>query len=161
MKKIPAFSKSAKKFVTLLEQHGFTFDRVNTKGMCFYTHPAHQEWGVSQSMSDHDLHIQTRNLQRLLGVRTDRDRSKRDAVRVKERQAREREQAAAEYARLEAGRAVLIAERDDYCVRFGAASVTEANRIVAQIEATERQMQYWAGLMTESPRSEGHAKHRA
>lgn len=158
---VPVFNKSAKRFVSALEETGYVFDRVNSKGISFYIHPVHAEQRVSQSMTDHDLHIQTRKLHRTLGVLTDRDRSKRDAVRVKDRQAKEREQAAAEYARLEAERAVLVAERDDYCRRFGAQSVTEANRIVAQIETTERQMKYWAGLMTETPRGEGHARHRA
>lgn len=158
---VPTFNKSAKKLVTMLESAGFRFDRVNSKGICFYTHDAHPEQRVSPTMSDTVLHQSSRHLQRLLGVQTDRDRSKRDAARVKDRQAKEREQAAAEYARLEAERVVLVAERDDYCRRFGAESVAEANRIVAQIETTDRQMKYWSGLMTETPRGEGHARHRA
>ena len=158
---VPTFNKSAKKLVALLEDAGFRFDRINSRNVCFYTHASYPEQRVIPRMTDNELHVGARNLQRLLGVQTDRDRSKRDAARVKDRQAKEREQAAAEYARLEAERAVLIAERDDYCRRFGAQSVTEANRIVAQIETTDRQMKYWAGLMTESPRPAGHAQHRA
>jgi hypothetical protein len=159
---MPSFNKSARKFVALLEDAGFEFDRVNSKGICFYTHPSHTEQRVNPVMTDHVLHNETQRLQRLTTGVTDRDRSKRDAVRVKGRQAKDREQAAAEYARLEAERAVLVAERDDYCARLGTSTVADANAIVAQIEATERQMKYWAGLMTETPSTrENHAKHRA
>lgn len=160
-KVVPAYGKSAKKLVAMLEDAGFEFDRINNKGVCFFTRPGFPEQRVHGQMTDRELHVNVRNLQRLLGVQTDRDRSKRDAVRVKDRQAREREQAAAEYARLEAERDRLIQERDDYCARFGASTVADANAIVARIEATERQMKYWAGLMTETPKGDGHAKHRA
>ncbi|WP_217181426.1 type II toxin-antitoxin system HicA family toxin [Streptomyces sp. AC495_CC817] len=158
---VPTFNKSAKKLVAMLEEAGFRFDRVNSRNVCFYVHEEYPEQRVIPRMTDKELHIGTRNLQRLLGVQTDRDRSKRDAVRVKDRQAKVREQAAAEYARLEQERAFLVAERDDYCRRFGATSVAEANRIAAQLEKNDREMKYWAGLMTESPKGEGHARHRA
>lgn len=161
----PAYGKCAKRFVALLEAAGYEFDRVNSKGICFYTHESLPEQRVSARMTEAVLNIETRRLQRLTGVETNGDRSKRDALQVKARQAREREQAAAEYARLEAERGRLVAEREAFAARFGVTTTAEAKAIVEQIERTEREMRYWASLMSETPdtghRGVEHAKHRA
>lgn len=162
---IPTHNKSARKFAELLESSGYAFDRVNSKGICFYTHPSLPEQRVNPRMIDAILLHETRRFQRLIGAETKQDRSKRDAAHVKARAERARCQAAEEYAHAEAERARIVADRDKRLEFFGALTVADMNAIVAQLEKADREMRYWAALMTETPdsghRGVDHAKHRA
>jgi hypothetical protein len=159
---VPTYGKCAKKYVALIESHGYAFDRVNSKGIAFYTHPERPELRVNAGMSDTDEHRSRRAFLKSIGETTDRDRSKRHVDRVKERRAREREEAAVEAARIEAQRDELIVERERVMAAFGAESVAEANAIARQIEKAERELRYWQSLMTETPATgHGGVKHAA
>lgn len=162
---VPTFGKAAKGLVALLCEQGFEVDRVNSKGMVYFRHDTLPEQRVNPRMSDTTAANEIRRFQRLVGMPTKGDLSKRDSATVSARRAKEREQAAAEHARLSEERDRLVAEKEAFAARFGVDTVAEANALVAQIERTEAQMRYWRDLMVETPdtghRGVEHAKHRA
>lgn len=154
--------KAAAELIQFLEANGFEFEHSNTKGVRFYVHPSIGSQSVSPFMNENAARHLHRKVARVLGLPTDLDKSKRDAGKVKDRQAKARAQAAAEFERAEKERDRLVAEREDLIGRFGAKSFAETNAIIAQIEKAEREMRYWQAQMTETPNS-GHAgvKHAA
>lgn len=155
-------SKAAGELIQFLEANGFEFEHANTKGMRFYVHPTLGTQSVSPFMDERTARHLHRKVARALGQQTDLDRSKRDAGKVKDRRAKARAQAAAEFERAEQERDRLVADRDKRLAYFGALTITDMNAIVAQIEKAEREMRYWQAQMTETPNS-GHAgvKHAA
>lgn len=157
--------RPARDLIRFMEANGFVYDHCNTKSMQFFTHPTLETEGVNPYMDEHVARNTQRRLAKALGLVTDRDRSKRHVANVKDRQARARAQAAAEFERAQAERDRIVADRDRRLAYFGALTVADMNAIIAQIEKAEREMRYWQGLMTETPDSGHagvkHATHRA
>lgn len=154
--------RPARDLIRFMEENGFEYEHSNTKGMQFFAHPSLDTEGINPCMDERSARHTQRRLAKALGVVTDRDRSKRHVANVKDRQAKARAQAAAEYERAQAERDRIVADRDRRLAYFGALTVADMNAIIAQIEKAEREMRYWQGLMTETPDS-GHAgvKHAA
>lgn len=157
--------RPARDLIRFMEANGFEYDHCNTKSVQFFTHPTLETEGVNPYMDEHVARRAQRRIAKALGLETDLDRSKRHVANVKDRQARARAQAAAELERATAERDRIVADRDQRLAAFGALTVADMNRIVAQIEKAEREMRYWQGLMTETPASGHagvkHATHRA
>lgn len=154
--------KAAAELIQFLEANGFEFEHSNTKGVRFYVHPTISTQSVSPVMNENTARHLHRKIARALGQQTDLDKSKRDAGKVKDRQAKARAQAAAEFERAEFERDRLVVDRDKRLEYFGVLTVADMNAIIARIEKAEREMRYWQAQMTETPNS-GHAgvKHAA
>jgi hypothetical protein len=144
--------KPYKDALALAERLGYVHDRTNSKGVRYFTRQGCREVPLNPSMQDHQLKKLAVMMQRDCGEQTAKDRSKRDAVAVKERRAGDRSRAAAETARHQLILDGLLAQHDRSLNGIGAVlSASELAAVVRQIEENESELRYWRSLMTTTP----------
>lgn len=128
-------------------------------------HPTMPDLVVSPGCSENAARQILRGVKRGLGCAD--EVAKRNPAQIKERQAADREKAAAEVARLHLERDDLIASRSRLLAgRANGLTRQQVRAIEKRIEETERERRHWESLMTSVPASADHrgsglARHRS
>lgn len=140
---------------------GFEYDHTNASSQYVYVHDTHPDLAVNPTLSDNAARQVLRKVERTLGCA--KKAPKRDAARVKERQAVEREQLHDQAARLAAVREQMIAERNALLDGNGShltnGELRDLERRVREIEREQAEIQ---ALMVERPaHGTDRVKHRS
>lgn len=79
----------SRKAIRYAEEHGYSFERQNCKGVLFYRHSSGHEVGIRQGIDDPGYRLVTQQIDRARGIGPDLTQ-KRHPDEIKARQARDR-----------------------------------------------------------------------
>lgn len=159
--------KRLKAFRALLGDCGYEFDHRSSKGRDIYIGSDGHELSISAVPDDREVKYTTRDVQKRFGLTTAGDCRKRHPVQIKDRQATERERAAAEVDRHLHEIADLLRQRDHLLGGLGRILTDrEVTAISRQIEQHERELVVLRRQMQDIPSVNAHsgriaAQHRA
>lgn len=149
-----------KELVAQLEALGFGYDRTNSKGTDYYTHPLCREIGVSTNSSPDTHRNELRTAKRSLGI--DTSAGKRNPQQIKLRQAAERAAIAEELNRHEAEIATIRLAKleglDGAAVRLAESQIRAIEDKVRELRARDREL---LALMSAPGSGGDRAKHRS
>lgn len=124
-----------RKLETELESFGFVYDRRNSKGLQFWIHEATgAEQPVRESVTDNEAKTVLDSARRLIGLPT---KDKRDAGKIRERNALARDAAHRQMDEAKAALAKYQSSNNESAVRAA----------VVAVEDAERKFRYWDRLM--------------